>query len=133
MLHFFVLKETTKKMEIAACMQKIQYLESRKERLNGNIRELLDRVPQDADLQLVPYQGPKISLDLKELKITELEIKKQTEELDMRRAELVNIVRRKKALEALKDKKAQEFRVEQSRREQKLLDQTYQLTSKFRG
>jgi len=133
MLHFFVLKETTKKMEIAACMQKIQFLETRRDRLNTNIRELLDRVPKESDLHLVPYQGPKITIDLNEIKVTELELKRQNEELEMRRAELVNIGRRKKALEALKERKAQEFRLNRSRKEQKDMDQMFQLTQKFRG
>ena len=133
MLHFFALKETTKKMEIAACLQKMKFLETRKTRLEGNIRDLLERVPKETDLHLVPYQGNKVAIDLKDLKLTELDMKRCNEELDMRRAELMNIARRKKALEALKARKEQEFRVSQNRKEQKNLDDTFQLTSKFRG
>ena len=130
MLNFIRLNETVKKMEVAASVQKIGFLQGRKNALNESIRSLLEKTRDGLSIGMdwVYFQNSKIENDLNEIKKTDVMRAEEQHKLGLLRIELSKITMRKKALESLRDKRLREFRLQQGRRVQKQLDDIYQLT-----
>lgn len=129
MLNFLRLKETVKKMEVAASIQKVHFLGRRREELRSSMRGLLEK--SNANLQIsmdwIYYQNSKIEIDLKETRRIEAMLSEENEELKRKKSELLRLTTRKKALESLREKRLKEFKLQQGRRIQKQLDEVYQL------
>jgi flagellar export protein FliJ len=116
MLHFLSLKETVKKMEIVAIQRRLGFLERRKEQFEANTRNLL------ASHDLSYYHTTKIVLDVKEVSQLDRRIGEEKIYLEKKRGELNRLIFRKKGLEALKERKLAEHRLEEGRRAQKRMD-----------
>ncbi len=129
-LHFVRLKETMKKMEVAAVAQRVNFLQKRIGELGDSIRSILleQQLKLSQGFDWIHYQSEKISLDAKETAKLEKMLVEENLLLEKRRRELNRIILRKKALESLKQRKLSEFKVHESRRNQKELDEIYQLT-----
>lgn len=127
MLQFVELREATKRTEIATLRQAIHSGEQRKIGLEGSIRKMLvdSRARLAINASWVPYEVQKIDADSKEILKIERELVKHHETLLIKQEELSRLSMRKKALESLKDKRKLDFSLNQSRREQKLLDESY--------
>jgi hypothetical protein len=128
MLHFLRMKETMKKMELASVTQRIVFLGKRKTQVDEILRQLLSRNSEHTNTDWSYYETNKISLDAKESIRLGLLIQEETAHLEKKKRELSRLMMRKKGLEALKEKRAAEFKLVEARREQKKLDETFQLT-----
>lgn len=129
MLNFLELKETTKKMETATLIQKKTKLESMREERQATIRDVLGsyRNQITSGSEWVPYQVAKVQADSEDLYKIELAIKFAIIEIDKRKQELARIAMRRKGLSNLKEKRHQEFKLDQSRLDQKRTDELYRL------
>jgi flagellar biosynthesis chaperone FliJ len=129
MLSFVRIKETMKKLEVSALVQKVTALELRKDRLRTNVNELLEKQKEKLSFgtEWLQFLNQKIELDSKESLKLERMIRKEKEDLENRRYELGVISMRRKGLESLKEKRMFEFKMVERRKAQKRLDQNYQL------
>ena len=134
MLHFVALRESMKKMEIAAIRQSIQVKEQAKATMEKAISHLLtaSKARMAVDVAWMPYEAQKISTNSKEISRVEAMIRQEHEHLVMRQEELTKLSLKKRALESLRDKRKQEFTLAQSRKEQKILDASYRTSAKDR-
>lgn len=73
------------------------------------------------------FLSQKIERDSKETLKIERMIRKEKEDLENKRYELGVISMRRKGLESLKEKRLNEFKLDERRKLQKRLDQNYQL------
>lgn len=127
-LNLVRLKETVKKMEVASVVQKINYLQNRKNSIQGGIRELLEKAATNLSTQWFSFQNTKIEMDVHEQKRIDSLLLDERAELSERQKELEAIMLRRKSLEALKEKRLKEHKLVQGRKVQKQLDEIYQLT-----
>lgn len=127
-LNLVRLKETVKKMEVASVLQKIRYLEKRKNTIQEGIRELLEKSVTGLNTQWLFFQNTKIEMDVKEQKKIDKLLVEENQTLHERQKELEAILLRRKSLEALKEKRLKEHKLTEGRRIQKQLDEIYQLT-----
>jgi flagellar biosynthesis chaperone FliJ len=128
-LSFVQLKETTKKMEVAASLQKLHFLKGRKSSLADNIRNVLAKTYENGyfDLANAAYFTEQINLTKLENDRLERFIREEENLLKKKQQELSRLQMRKKGLESLREKRLQEFKLRESRREQKQIDDTYEL------
>jgi len=127
-LHFIRLRETVKKMEVSAIAQRLRFLEDRKVMLGENIRALLARQSESPNSGWEYFQNNKVSVDVKEVTQLERMIEQEKKYLEKKRDELNRLYQKKRALEALREKKNKEFRLEESHRQQAQADEAYQLS-----
>jgi flagellar export protein FliJ len=132
MRNFIQLKETVKKMETAALIQRIQEMERRKTERGNTIRSLLEQSRNQLayGLEWVPYQTGKLQADCKEIELLEQEIIGAKHELAGKKEDLARLAMRRKALDTLKDKRRSEHRIQEERKDQKKLDELYRLSTK---
>lgn len=130
MLSFIRLKETTKKMEVAACLAKLGYLRRKKDALVENIRSILGSTYANGyfDLANTVYLTKQIEIDKSEGERLDRYIREEENVLRKKQSELSRLVMRKKGLESLKERRREEFRLQESRKEQKRIDEAYELT-----
>lgn len=119
------LKESLKKLEIASAMHRIRFLETRKSGVDQRMREILAK--NSESLSWAPYLSSKLASDLHESKELTNVLHKEQLELDLRREELAELVRNRGALESLREKRLAEHNLRVRRREQKQLDELFQL------
>ncbi|MBM4317101.1 MAG: hypothetical protein FJ116_06440 [Deltaproteobacteria bacterium] len=129
MLSFVRIKETMKKLEVSALIQKVNVLEQRQILLRSNVNDLLEKQKEKISFgtEWLQFLNQKIECDSKESLKLERMIRKEKEDLENRRYELGVISMRRKGLESLKDKRMYEFKLNDRRKAQKQLDQNYQL------
>jgi len=125
-LHFIRLRETVKKMEVSAIAQRVRFLEDRKVMLSENIRALLARQSQSPNSGWEYFQNNKVSLDVKEVTQLERMLEQEKKYLEKKREELNRLYQKKRALEALREKKSKEFKLDQSHRQQAQADEAFQ-------
>lgn len=126
-LEFTEMRERAKKNEISSCVRRIQFLDDRKQKLQDNIRGLLDRDARELRPEWVPYSEAKIATDAAEIKLIEKEIIVEHEKLAQKKEELGHIMARKKGLDSLKEKRWRDFRISEDRLLQKRLDEQHRL------
>ena len=126
-LHFVKLRETVKKMEVAAITQRLRFMKQRQEVLQENIRTMLSRQSETPNGEWQYFQTNKVAVDVKELGQLEVAVRKEEVALERRRNDLNRLFQRRKALESLKEKKEKEFRMEQTHKQQNQLDEIYQM------
>lgn len=127
-LHFIRLKEEMKKMEVSTSMTKLGFLQKRRKRIEDELTLALNKGQEDV-LLWAHFQQEKVKADLFQMKQLDRLIVDQTAECDKCRGELSRISMRRRSVEALRDKRESEFRIERARKEQKQLDETHQLLS----
>lgn len=125
-LHFIRLKETVKKMEVATIIQRVNFLKRRKDGLEAGMRDLLSKHHEQLSSEWTYYHTSKITLDAKEISKLEDLMVKENAALEKSKGELGRLLMRKKSLETLKEKRHQEFKMQESRRQQHRLDDIYQ-------
>ena len=127
-LHFIKLKETVKKMEVASIIQRINFLNKRVEGLQAGMRDLLSKHHEQLSSEWTFYHTSKIGLDAKEVSKIEALLVNENAGLEKKKGELGRLLMRKKSLENLKEKRLQEFKMQESRKQQRSLDDLYQVS-----
>lgn len=130
-LHWTRLKEMVKKMELAGIFQRIGYLKARRNELETSLRDLLGKSHGGGAALLSEFYDAKIALDSADWKRLGGELVKEEAAAAKKRSELDRIFRRKKALEALREKRLAEWRTDQARKDQRRLDDAYALSSRL--
>ncbi len=127
-LNLVRLKETMMQMELSAVVQRVEFLKRRRKDLELEVLKLLEKTDSNISLDWYQFQIMKVELDVKEQRKVDGMIDEVTEELLQKQKALNEITLKKKSLERIKEKNLTEFKLEQSRRVQKQLDEIYQLT-----
>ena len=129
MLSFVKIRETMKKLEVSALIQKVSLLEKRKDSLREGINQLLEKQKERLQYgtEWLAFLSQKIEQDNKETLKLERLIRKEKEDLENKRYELGVISMRRKGLESLKEKRFADFKIDERRKSQKRLDQNYEL------
>lgn len=130
-LHFVRLKETVKKMEMSAASQRVAFIRHRIEELSTGLRDLLGKFHAQTSSEWAHYHTTKIAFDSKEIGKLEKVLANEIQAMEKIKRELERIFRKKKALESLREKREQEFRVQENRRQQKILDDAHQMTAGY--
>ncbi len=131
-LDFLRLNETVKKMEVATLIQKIEGLEKKKTYRQETMRSMLceSRQHWNESVNWIPYQTAKVEADARDIANIEKEMVRLQIELEDKKYELGKLAMKRKAMENLREKRKFNFRVEQTRREQKTNDELYRLVKK---
>lgn len=124
-LQFAHLKEVTKKGEYAAAVQRVGELKERHHLLAANQRAFLELAGRHPDMARAHYQNTKIRADLVELRKLEQAVANEQTAADKIRVELGRLAMRRKALESLRERRYQEYRVGETRHEQNRIDESY--------
>lgn len=129
MLRFIELEEITKKTEISALLKKLTDIKLQLIDRQKTIQEVLlssqDRLIEGN--HWVPYQIDKVAADSKKINDLTAELSEIETRVVEKKAELGRVIMRRRALSKLKEKRYSEFRVQQSRIEQKHLDELFRL------
>jgi hypothetical protein len=128
-LSWIRLRETTKKMEFATTLQRTEFLKKRKQAVQESIFSACENPTEGSyiDLGLSLVQSEKLKFDREEILRLEILIRKEEETLEKKRSELAKLAMRRRGLENLKDKRYREFRLIEVRKDQKRLDENYQI------
>ncbi len=127
-LDFYRLRETLMKMEFARAMSALQGLQAQKQQSERQLEFLLAEAPKRLALggEWAPYGVSQTEFTVNAIKRLEREIAKAAEEMEVKKFELARLSMRREALEKLRDKRRTEFRLLESRKEQKFVDEIYQ-------
>ncbi len=126
-LHHVRIRETMKRMEVSSLVQRVAFLERRKDELARGVREVLEQSHRVITPAWAVFQNNKISLDAAEVSRLEKLLIEEQRMLEKRKGELNRILMRKRGLDTLRDKRLAEHRTEESRHEQKQADENHQL------
>lgn len=127
-LRFAWLKENQKRTQVANALQRIRFLEKYETQLNSRISVALGTSYSALNTLAGDAHGQAILPAVDERrKIVSLIAEENAALLD-RQKELIRLSQRRRSLESLREKKAREFRIENSRREQKIIDDTVSLS-----
>lgn len=126
---FFSKKEKAKELELARVKFEMEKIQGQISQLENENRVVFS---SNTIKQEIPAAWAKILLDRVDLNLQAMsqlsdEVAKIRDVFDLKKKELVEISQRRKALEKLRDKKLGEFKMLRSRKEQKQLDENYQL------
>lgn len=121
-------RETMKKMEVAAVIQRIQFLNNRKATIEQNMRKTLELTRGGASPEWFVFYTSKMELDVHEVRRMETLAREENILLEKKQEELKLILLKRKSLESLREKRFKDFRTTQNRKLQKQLDEIYQLT-----
>lgn len=127
-LDFLVLRETMKKTEVAALVRELQEYKVKIETLEQELRSLLEEGPRrfTENMHWAAFQVARIAADRRDIEALGKKIIATEDELIEKRGELSRLSMRRKAMENLKDKKREEFKLDQSRKDQKAMDELHQ-------
>lgn len=127
-LDFYRLRETLMKMELARAVSAWQGLKAQKEQSERQLEFLLAESPKRLAMggEWAPYGVGQIELTVTAIKRLEREIAKAAEAVEVKKFELARLSMRREALEKLREKRRTEFRLLESRKEQKFVDEIYQ-------
>ena len=129
-LKFVELKEREKKMEVAAALRELEEVKTQIKRVEQDTSDLLAQSNTlDAhDIICLKFRDEKIHLNRKKIfDFKKIETEK-TKAFEDKKQEMSRLSMRKKALETHREKKRQEFSVEESRRNQTRLDEAYRMS-----
>ena len=127
-LNYLSLKETVKKMEVAAVVREIALTEQRVLELEADLRQLLEEGPKRfaEGMQWASFQVNRIAADRRDIEVLAKKLNTLQEDLQEKRGELAKLAMRRQAMENLRDKRKAEFKLDQSRRDQKQMDELFQ-------
>jgi hypothetical protein len=120
-------EESALKLEIARLLKQAEGFRSRLGDLDSNLSALLGNVERTLALEWAPYVAAKIPLDARERREVETRLQAKQAEIGMKKAELNRCLLKRKGLESLRGKRLKDFRMGEARRDQKRLDDNYQL------
>lgn len=126
-LNYLSLKETVKKMEVAAVVREIALAERRVQELEVDLRQLLEEGPKRfaEGMQWASFQVNRIAADRRDIEALAKNLRLLHEALEEKRGELARLAMRRQAMENLRDKRKAEFKLDQSRRDQKQMDELF--------
>ena len=130
MLHFARMEETMKLMEVAEAQKKVEFWERRKQALEEGVRLLLSA---GFDPYFAVFRAQKAQVDTNEVARIEKLLVEEKALLEKRKQELTEVLQKKKALEALKEKRYAEHRVVENRREQAASEEAFRVTKRSAG
>ena len=127
--HFFQKKEKAKQLELAQIKFEMEKVQSQINELENENKKVFS---SNSSKREMPAAWLKMLLDRVDFNCESVaqlseEVAKIQAVFDLKKAELLKITQRRKALEKLRDKKWDEFKVHRSRKDQKQLDENYQL------
>lgn len=127
-LDFYRLKETLMKMELSRAVTALKGLEAQKTQSERQLEFLLTEAPKRLAQggEWAPYGVSQTELTLNAIKRLEHEVVKAAEEVEAKKFAVGRLSMRREALEKLRDKRRTEFRLLESRKEQKFVDEIYQ-------
>lgn len=120
-LRFALLRENQKKAQIASALQRIQFLQQYLDRLDSQIRQAVSKSSLFHTLEGEAHRNA-VPQSIEEHKRLTGVLSEERGALETRRTELARLSQRRRSLESLKEKRRADFRVEQSRAEQKQID-----------
>lgn len=120
-------EESSVRLEISSLMKEAERLTARCRELEANIQALLGTAGQTVSLEWAPYVATKIPADAKEIEEVGGKLKAKETEIGCKKKELNRLLLKRKGLESLKDKRRKDFRMIENRRDQKRLDDNYQI------
>lgn len=120
------LQEDSKKQEVLRCNQRIAFIEGRIQTIRSEIRDLMEREKQNPSFWAL-FSDRKVSLDISRLQRAQQLLENEREVLKVRKQELNEFIRRRKALESVREKDHAEHRVKERRDEQKRLDDFFNI------
>jgi flagellar export protein FliJ len=125
-LAFVELREREKKMQVATQAHKVEALAEKKRKLAAQVLAVLAEPLTTIDW--LRLRNEKVDLDRQELKRVSAEWVQENEMLDNLHYDLGKIAMRRKAIETLRERKEQEFKLVDNRREQTKLDEAYRMS-----
>lgn len=129
-LQFARLKESSKKAELASAIQRTDELQQQHVALAASQHQLLQTASRFVDLARAPYQNAKVRADMLDLQRLEQAISQEKGRTEKLKQDLGRLAMRRKALESLREKRQQDFRVSENRREQHAIDETFRVLPK---
>ncbi len=120
-------EESSLRMEIARLLKEAELLAARKSELEANLERLLGGDGLQLSLEWAPYRAQKIPADAREMRELEGKIREKQAAIGLKKAELNRILMKRKGLESLRGKRLKDFRMIETRRDQKRLDDNYQI------
>jgi len=126
---FFLKKEKTKQLELARIKFEMDKVASQIKELENENRTAFanNSLKQEMPVAWLKMKLDRVDLNVESVAQLSEEMAKIASVFDLKKAELLKISQRRKALEKLKDKKWDEFKTLRSRKDQKQLDENYQL------
>lgn len=120
-------EENAQRLEIARLIKEVERLGARKAELEANLVALLGGAGNGLSLEWAPYRALKVPSDAREIRDIDGKMRLTESEIGLKKAELNRILMKRKGLESLRDKRLKDFRMNEARREQKRLDDNYQV------
>ncbi len=120
-------EESSVRIEISRLMKDAERLTARCRELEANIQALLGAHGKTLSLEWAPYVSAKIPSDAKEIQDVGGRLKVKEAEIGVKKTELNRLLLKRKGLESLKDKRRKDYRMLEGRKDQKRLDDNYQI------
>jgi len=117
-------EESALRMEIARLLKEAERLTARRAELESNLERLLGG---QLSLEWAPYRAQKVPSDAREMRELEGKIRERRNEIEFKKVDLNRVLMKRKGLESLRGKRLGDFRMQETRREQKRLDDNYQI------
>lgn len=126
---FFSKKERAKQLELARVHSEIEQIKQQISQLETENRSVFERGSSGQEMTgaWAKLLFDRVEFNLKSVDGLSEQMLQVKEVLEEKKKELLEISQRRRALEKLKDKKLSEFKLLSSRKEQKQLDENYQL------
>ncbi len=130
-LSFLKLQETMLKMEVSQLQRYLTVLLNQVSKLEEESKLLLEDTPRklSENAAWAPYQTAQVGVNTKRIHELEVNVDRVENELSIKKLELGRHAMRRNALENLRVSKLQEFKVEERRRDQKKMDELFQLSN----
>ena len=120
-------EESALRLEIGRLLKEAEQLNERRRVLEANFEGLLGDETRKVAVEWAPYLAGKIPADARELRELENRIQSKAAEIGVKKTELNRLLLKRKGLESLKGKRFRDFRMAEGRRDQKRLDDNYQI------
>lgn len=120
-------EENAKRLEIARLMAEEEEWKVRCRALDENLATLLGTENKRFSAEWAPYAAAKVPADQAERALLERKIIEKEREITAKKSELNRLLLKRKGLDSLRDKRHRDHRVGEARRDQKRLDDNYQI------
>ena len=124
------MREVNKKNEVAIAAKLLNELNSERVKAEKTMSQLLSdsTARMEKGAEWFPYQISQIGFEKQRFLRLDKDIVSAQDLLERRHYELNRIIMRRKALESLREKREKDFRLQQSRKDQKEIDEMFQLS-----
>jgi len=126
---FLLKKEKAKQLEVVQVLNDLEEIRQKRIRIENENGEVFreNSQPQEIKAAWLKVLFDRVEFNLHEIDALAEKTTERKVVLEEKKTELVAIAQRRKALEKLKEKKLFEFKVLQARKDQKMLDENYQI------